>query len=46
MYIYSRVTKSFRTVSFQKVVKQTNEEVIDEVSFRTVSFQKVVKQIL
>ena len=37
--------KSFRTVSFQKVVKLTDK--IDDftVSFRTVSFQKVVKRI-
>ena len=35
--------KSFRTVSFQKVVKRVGVVIDTSVSFRTVSFQKVVK---
>ena len=37
--------KSFRTVSFQKVVKPPLMLLIQDLSFRTVSFQKVVKPI-
>ena len=33
----------FRTVSFQKVVKQGLQDTLILLSFRTVSFQKVVK---
>ena len=39
-----RLEVCFRTVSFQKVVKQTNRDLHSSDSFRTVSFQKVVKQ--
>ena len=35
--------EGFRTVSFQKVVKQAFVKEDEEGSFRTVSFQKVVK---
>ena len=34
---------SFRTVSFQKVVKRSDKLYLELYSFRTVSFQKVVK---
>ena len=40
------VYKSFRTVSFQKVVKRLEIEKLKQGSFRTVSFQKVVKPTL
>ena len=36
--------ESFRTVSFQKVVKHNELKLQVKISFRTVSFQKVVKR--
>ena len=45
MAITEHAAGGFRTVSFQKVVKQLKEVYKVEECFRTVSFQKVVKLI-
>ena len=44
MLISDEIEHSFRTVSFQKVVKPLLRSIAFELGFRTVSFQKVVKQ--